>query len=181
MGFIGALKSGIDDDLFHAAVEGNIELMSRCLQDSVDINSKHGKSLFTPLHAAVIMEYPEAVKLLLEHKADTEISDKYGEHPIHYTIENHDEGILKLLLQGGANSNICDQEGDFLLHRIVPDDNAPMTAVLLEHGASPLLKNRHHQTPRKLAKSLDCGGKCLALLEAAEIEHKDQEKKNEHC
>lgn len=93
-----------------------------------------------------------AFKILLEMKADPNISDYLGVAPLHLALHFGDINYLKALLQAGADPNIVhciDIEEDFFgvavtrraeftpLRLAVCQNNVEYVRVLLEMGANP--------------------------------------------
>lgn len=74
------------------------------------------------LHLAVDMGKPEVAKLLLEHGADKNGQDSYGQSLVMTAASNHRTDIMKLLIAAGADVNAANQ------YRITP------LAVAAEQG-----------------------------------------------
>jgi Ankyrin repeats (3 copies)/Ankyrin repeat len=74
------------------------------------------------LHLAVDMGKPEVAKLLLEHGADKNGQDSYGQSLVMTAASNHRTEIMKLLIAAGADINAANQ------YRITP------LAVAAEQG-----------------------------------------------
>jgi hypothetical protein len=74
------------------------------------------------LHLAVDMDKPDVVKLLLEHGADKNGKDSYGQSLVMTAASNHHVDVLKQLIAAGADVNAPNQ------YRITP------LAVAAEQG-----------------------------------------------
>ena len=80
-------------------------MMSFLLTEGADViggDSTGGPDL-TPLHLAVSLRQTDAVRLLLEHRADVNALDKRGQTPLHVAVMTHNEEIADLLVAGGAD------------------------------------------------------------------------------
>ena len=94
------------EDLFNhfikAAEDGDQELLQRCIKQGVEIN-RPDPSGNTALHKAVEKGHVEAVKLLLQNKAELEAENyDYGYTPLQLACKNGSYEIAHLLLDNGA-------------------------------------------------------------------------------
>jgi ankyrin repeat protein len=62
----------------------------------------------TPLHWAVAVGHPDAIKRLLSHGADPNIQDVWGNTTLHLAVLNLDLGsdVVQALITAGADVNI---------------------------------------------------------------------------
>lgn len=92
--------------------------------DVVELFLKAGMPVETAgaLHLAVDMGKPQVVKLLLEHGADKNGKDNYGQSLVMTAASNHHVEVLKQLIAAGADINAANQ------YRITP------LAVAAEQG-----------------------------------------------
>jgi len=106
----------------------------------------------TPLANAVVQEQIDVVKLLLDHGADPNISNKNGDTPLGYAASrNGTNGTLlcEWLLAKGAIVNPTNKTE----YRITPldwaisSDNTELVKILLDAGASVKAKNDNGDTP----------------------------------
>ena len=79
-----------------------------CIQDS------DGR---TGLHLAVEHQRYEAVRILIESRADVSIRDRYGATPLHIACVRGDVRISRLLILSGADVNAQDLRGSSPLHK----------------------------------------------------------------
>jgi ankyrin repeat protein len=68
--------------LHEAIFESNLEVIQLLLDNGFDVNAQVPSNGYTPLHYAVWLNKPEAVKLLLSYNADKSIKDKKGFTPL---------------------------------------------------------------------------------------------------
>ena len=110
------------------------------LEHGADPNAKNDQGA-SPLYLAVQSDHYETAKLLIEHKADTNLHS--GEHlnvPIHFAIDFENMKILKLLIENGASINFKGSDGFTALMFVVYYEkikNEEIVRFLLEHGADP--------------------------------------------
>lgn len=78
------------------AAEGDVAEMQRLLA-TADVNWKRPRDGNTALHLAAEMEHLEAVRLLLEHRADPESCNHFALSA--FALAQHGGGVEKLLAQ----------------------------------------------------------------------------------
>jgi len=111
----------------------------------------------TPLHAAVYFGHVEAVRFLLENKADVNARDRGGRAPLHNPPEGARDSkdpnkfrmlgdVVRLLLQYGADINAQQDVGRTPLHVAANFGIAEVARVLLEHGAKVDVKDNQGRT-----------------------------------
>lgn len=117
------LKSGVPSDtrgeremtaLHIAAKTGNVEAMHYLytLDSSLDINVQDADD-YTPLAWAADCNKFEAVKYLLDHKADPYACDNEMNRPIHWAAFSADTNVLALILSYAKSSlNTVNNNGD---------------------------------------------------------------------
>lgn len=74
---------------------------------------------YSSLHYAVLINYFELVKLLLENGADPNIQNIFKQTPLHHTSKFTNLNIVKLLLESGADYTITDLKGKYGLHEFL--------------------------------------------------------------
>lgn len=70
----------------------------------------------TPLVSSAFQGHNEAVKLLLEAKADTAAYDSCGYSALHWAVRRQAPEMIQLLLDSGADPNARDEDGRTALH-----------------------------------------------------------------
>lgn len=167
--------SGIEGltPLMQVSSENDPEIVKKLLVMGAHVNAKSKLGGMTALHFAsqrlrsLSQKQPsKIITLLLDHKADVNAKDKYGNTPLFYARFPVD---VQTLILAGANPNIQNEEGDTPLisdmRNVVILDRA---TLLLEMGANPLITNKKGENaftvssdaePRRIwdAKS----GKCM--------------------
>ena len=101
--------------LYHAVVDGTIELIKLILKHKPHIDKTSNKLMLTALHVAVQRDNIDVVKLLLQHKADPNIKNSRGHTPIVTATKKSLDQIIMLLIGAGADLNIVDTNGMSLL------------------------------------------------------------------
>jgi ankyrin repeat protein len=95
--------------------------------------------------------------ILVEHDADANAENNYGETPLHILIESKvdDQGdalhLARLLLEHGAAVNSPSEYGVTLLHETIQDAQFNLAGFLVEHGADVNRQNAFKETPLYLA------------------------------
>lgn len=116
--------------LYFAAANGHDVIVAYLLKMGADANGKceYGG----PLHVAAERKYVTIVKTLLQWKADPNLTNKWGETPLHQTCRNSDAQIAQILIQAGGNVSAVDVQGRTPLHRC---KNELVASALLAAGA----------------------------------------------
>jgi ankyrin repeat protein len=95
--------------------------MARAIQlvnSGRNINECNGACGDTLLHCACYDNDIETMRYLVEHGADVNYPNKYGNTPLHYTIFNFPNiDIIKLLLENGADKNKANKSGGTVLRQ----------------------------------------------------------------
>ncbi|EPS39694.1 hypothetical protein H072_6511 [Dactylellina haptotyla CBS 200.50] len=97
----------------------------------------------TPLHRAIIQDYPKMAKYLVEHGANISCVALGSDSPLFTAIDSErcDYDLVKFLIGKGANANHFGRGGDTALTRTCRKFSGPrcdiLLRLLLEHGADP--------------------------------------------
>lgn len=145
-------------NILSAAVRsGDMQKISALLNHGFPVNYQKKERLApTPLLVAIYERNVDAVRLLLERGADTEIP-VWGTPltPLIVAIQNNSVEIVRLLLGAGANANhvMTDvlYEADTPLLQAIQYENVEIVQALLEHGANPEQPSRSGTTPLEYA------------------------------
>lgn len=125
-----------------AAHFGHKDAVQVLLDYGADVNAvSHSKVNYIPsntaLHAAIAGERNEdVIKLLLKHKAQTNIFDSNG-HTCLHTAAFHDDntGIIRLLIEHGAQVNAKVEGGKTVLALAIEKGNNQVAECLRQNGA----------------------------------------------
>ena len=75
-----------------------------------DINMRNSANA-TPLHRAVIRDYPAAVTLLVNAGANIDAQNSRGKTPLYLAIQNQKENMARFLIKAGADVNLPNTDG----------------------------------------------------------------------
>ena len=104
-----------ENNFLNACLYGQICIIKKLI-DKVNINVQDKEEGYTPLMNAIIARSIEAVKILLEHKADvTEIKDKRGRNAFFLAASLNELEILKLFEKYNPDFNTVDNDGSTAL------------------------------------------------------------------
>jgi ankyrin repeat protein len=101
----------------------------------------------TPLHNAIKGGNTSIIMSLLEHGADINATDKYGNTHLHNAINGGNNSIITLLLEHGADVNATYKYDNTPLYNAIKGGNTSVVTLLLEHGANVNITNRYGDTP----------------------------------
>lgn len=150
-------------DVFVAAIVGAAERLTALIKadgSTVKLRNPYG---LTPLHVATHHGHLDAVRVLLDLKADLKAVDEpkgqfassSGSTPLHVATVADRTSIAKLLLDRGADVNATATATGLKwtpLHLAAWNGNAGMTALLIAHKADRDAKDERQRTPLDLAK-----------------------------
>jgi hypothetical protein len=117
--------------LMHAADSGQPEAVKLLLQRGASINTVNYQGR-TALFFSVYNYSPQIARELLNHNADPNIADKYGDTPLTIVVFQ-DPKLTRILLDGGANPNVMGRKGLTPLMRAAWFGQRESLDMLLEH------------------------------------------------
>lgn len=95
------------------AVLSNVYTVEEMLsQKSVNIQERDETHQKTALHRSLQSGRTESLELLLQHGANVNAIDGYGETPTHYAADSVILEVVKLLVGAGADLNIRNDNGE---------------------------------------------------------------------
>lgn len=129
--------------LHRAVLLGDSATVSELLASKkVDVNGESQYS--SPLHYAVLEDFTDIARLLLEAGADAKGVDKRDLTPLHGV---RSVGMAKLLLKAGASVNAVSNRGRTPLHHAAASNNVNLVKYLLGAGANAKGVDEHGRTP----------------------------------
>ncbi|XXG98243.1 hypothetical protein Hte_004566 [Hypoxylon texense] len=160
-----------------AAAVDSVDLMTKLLEKNADPNIRGG-TYTSALNASIIRKNAEAVKLLLRHKAKTDI-EQDGHFPLHRAIQQGSIDIVRTILDFQGNLDIKDKNGRSLLAYAIHSGHTSVVDYLLTRSDirihDPDLCGR---TPLMTAVIFDKHDLVSKLLEmGADPNARDSEKK----
>jgi ankyrin repeat protein len=164
----------VDQDLFDACEDGDLEKAKRLIEKGADINAKDNDG-WTPLHYACGHNGNKAItSLLLENGANVDVKDYFnGWTPLHYA---RNEAIASLLLEKGANINAKSHDGLTPLQLASTKGHEAIALLFLEKGADVNSQDNNGETPLHNASANGHEAIVSLLLEkGANIEAKDED------
>ena len=94
--------------LCDAVLFNDIDMFRKLINEGVDINERDYNNLTALWYAAQCVRY-EMAKILIEHGADLEVKDKYGNTLLYEAVYRYkrapDGKLIKLLVDAGADVN----------------------------------------------------------------------------
>ncbi|XP_076807031.1 BRCA1-associated RING domain protein 1-like [Clavelina lepadiformis] len=93
-----------------AAIQGNIDAVSKLLQNPVNLNEKDNAG-WTALHEACNRDHTEIVRMLLDNGAYIDIPGYENETPLMDAVMNNRLNTVRLLLERGANVSLRKLDG----------------------------------------------------------------------
>lgn len=146
-------KHGAEIDVFSAVAIGDFDLLEKLLKEHPKTVDSYSFEGYPALHMAIEMNYPKAVKLLLEAGGDVEIKNKSeltgakgGTPLLCVAFWGHDE-IAALLIKAGGDVNATTEKLVTPLHEAVRLGNVGVAKLLLKNGANKLAKDHLGKTP----------------------------------
>lgn len=98
--------------LYETVLSNDIEEVKKMILNC-DINEAEETTGFTALHYCAQNQYTDIAKLLLEHGADVDPKDNYGNTPLFKAVffSEGKTDMIELLLKAGADPNIKNNAG----------------------------------------------------------------------
>lgn len=152
-----------DHRVFNSAWFGHTEMLKFLLQFEPNLNVVRGDNQLTPLIDVINRVNSDAARLLIEHGAEVNISDKNGDPPIRYAVDRGVRGAVLPLIEAGADVRFVEKtHGRSLLHLAAIHGYKEIAAALVTHGCAVDPQDHHGKTPLFYAGKY--GNKALADL-----------------
>nr|WP_313959487.1 ankyrin repeat domain-containing protein [Lysinibacillus fusiformis] len=125
-------KTQLKKDFFQAAAQGEVTQVTEILNKGIDINvaDEQGR---TAAMIATYGNFPDVVKVLIEHGADINRRDHMENNPFLYAGAEGYLEILKLTIEAGANPTIFNRFGGTALIPAAEHGYVENVRELLEH------------------------------------------------
>jgi ankyrin repeat protein len=152
-------KHGAELDVFSAVAVGDFDALAELLEKDPKSSSSVSSEGYPALHMAIQMNYPKAVKMLLEAGCDVDIRSKSesigwkGETPLLCAAFWGRDEIAKVLVSSGADVNAKAAKDVTPLHEAVRMGHVDIAKLLLEHGANKQAKDLKGETPLEWART----------------------------
>ena len=132
-------------EILRLARSGHIPRLEELLQRDVDVNFLHHKTGMTPLMTAAHAGQAVAVKLLLEHRADSNLRALDNASALHWACLYGDLHIVRMLIDAGADLNVRrdtvrNDDGPAPIHMALGKTHDDVAIALIDAGASVDIK-----------------------------------------
>lgn len=137
-----------------AARNGYIWFVKELIVRGVDLNNVKdidGKNNFHLSNLIAEAGKPELIELFADSGADLNISNQFGENPIHIAIGSGSFDLIEPLSQQGVSLNDPDKSGSTPLHHAIMRRDPDSLRKLLSLGANPNVTGPEGQQPIDLA------------------------------
>ena len=117
------------------------------LKGGADVHAKDKRRGRTPLHWAARNNASETAEVLLDHGADVQATNKYGDTPLHSAVRKDASETAEVLLDHGVDVQATDKYGDTPLHLAARNNASETAEVFLKRGADVNAKDNEGRTP----------------------------------
>ncbi len=121
--------------LHQAAVDGDVAVIKRHLDDGADINAKNRMLQYTPLHGAARNGRLEVVKLLVEKGADIDAKEKSAMTPLMLAVKYQRKEVAEFLIEKGADINAVSRGNENAYSIAKKAGNTEIVDLLANKGA----------------------------------------------
>lgn len=138
---------------FIAISKDSPEIVQTFIANGVDVNKILRYEDRTPLRQAVLAQSSNAIKLLVEAKANTNIYTKEGWSILHDAIAQHPDDIqtVKYIIESGVNINKADNNSQTALMLACKQGSIEIAHILVDAGANTNIRNNEGKRPLDLA------------------------------
>jgi ankyrin repeat protein len=150
------------------------EIIKLLLQSNANVNYCNGGKGETPLMTAARSGYNSKVDLLLEHKANANLTNRMEETALMFAVTKCNHDTIAQLIEHGANVNVQDHNGETPLMLAAYSGCNNKVKLLLEHGANVDSTNRTGETALIFAVNQCNHGAIDQLINCdADVNHRD--------
>lgn len=132
------------------AREGDLKTLSAELKQSVSADLRAKNTKRAPLSMAAWDGHLDAMKLLVQHKADVDAAEEDGWTALHVAHDQHPD-CVQLLLDGKADVNKQSQDGFTGLLLAAINGNRSVVKLLLTHKADSTVRDSRGQNAVDIA------------------------------
>lgn len=134
---LGAQDATSPSGEFYSAIRANdLARLEALLKSGADPNVRDPRGGATPLMNAAVVGSVAAMKLLLDYKADPDLTNSAGATALVWAAADLDR--VRLLLERGADANAASERGRTALYVAARSDgSAPIVKLLMQAGADP--------------------------------------------
>lgn len=161
--------------LYIAAQNGQTDVARLLIERGADLEAANNIMGLTPLHVAK----PAVAELLLEHGANVNSRNAFGDTPLHYVsgcrpANDPSREKAKLLISYNADPNIANSHGGYPIHGAVSTSYKWFIGLLHKHGADLSVRNMKGQSLLVHAASNGNNGSASYLIKAgADVNDRD--------
>jgi hypothetical protein len=156
----------------------NIDILEKLVKHGGLINIETTEDKETPLFFAIYSHFDNIANFLIDHGANIEHKNIFGETPLYKATEMNRPAIVQKLLNAGANANSKDLTGNTALHVAVIEDMPEIVRLLIKHGADERIDNEYKQSPLYLAEAPGHGEILEVITEAISRRDEERNKRN---
>lgn len=151
--------------LLCAVEKGNSEILGRLLAAGFDVNARTADAHETPLLKAAALGRLEMAKVLVDHGADVNAADRYGNTAL-MSAAWHGAEMTTLLLDHGAEVNSGGKSGWIALVNAAKKNHLDVVRLLLSRGADATAKTEDGRTVLMMAAAKGNRAMVELLLES---------------
>jgi ankyrin repeat protein len=146
-----------DEIIFNIIKHNNLRMLSRVLQEGVDINFKQ-KFGTSPIHEATQNGTIKMFHALIKNGADFTSRDSDGNTILHYTCSRPEIDLLSYLLESGFDMEVYNNAKETPLSVAVKNNYIAHVQLLTEKGANVNCQSQdeYRYTPLHAAVSMEC-------------------------
>lgn len=136
-------------NLYEASALGRAARLKTILGQSRTRVNEPNPEGFTPLGLAAFFGHGDAVKVLLEHGAVVDQTDRsrFANTALDAAVAANHADVVRILLAAGAPVNVRDSVRMTPLHKAAANGNPEIVRMLLEHGADVTAARDGGNTP----------------------------------
>jgi F-type H+-transporting ATPase subunit beta len=156
--------------LIRAAERGDLAIAKLLIEAGAGVDDVCGCSTAeTPLWAAVLTDFPDVVRYLLEHGADPNVRGALGHTPLHVAAMRGWPHLVKMLLSCGADPRLEDKAGRTALDWAELKGHAHVQSLLRadragEHHINAVPVERDQRRAASAAELCETGIKAVDLF-----------------